>query len=106
MDELTKNFLEHYRATHPGMPIKYFDADEGLPISAFNLIEEPTFPPKTVYQDFPPQAKGHIPMTTERDTHFLGFAKQELEDLKPDLTLLFVALGSPLSRREEEIASA
>ncbi len=45
-------------------------------------------------------------MTTERDTHFLGFAKQELEDLKPDLTLLFVALGSPLSRREEEIASA
>jgi len=45
-------------------------------------------------------------MDSTRDTHFLGFAKQELEDLKPDLTLLFVALGSPLSRREEEIESA
>ncbi len=42
----------------------------------------------------------------DRDTHFLGFARQELEDLKPDLTLLFVALGSPLSRREEEIEAA
>ncbi len=81
MDELTKNFLEHYRATHPGMPIKYFDASEGIPISAFNPIEEPAFPPKTVYQDFPPQAKGQTTMSTIRDTHFQGFAQALYQEL-------------------------
>ncbi len=80
MDELTKNFLEHYRATHPGMPIKYFDASEGLPISAFNPIEEPAFPPKTVYQDFPRAARKDNPMS-DRDTHFAGFAKLLIQDI-------------------------
>jgi hypothetical protein len=30
-----------------------------------------------------------------RDTQFAGYAKLLLEDLKPDLTVLFLALGNP-----------
>ena len=37
----------------------------------------------------------------ERDTHFQGFAKLLLEELKPDLALLFVALGEKQIQREK-----
>lgn len=40
-------------------------------------------------------------MSTERDTHFLGFAKLQLEKLKPDLALLFAALGERQIQREK-----
>ncbi len=42
----------------------------------------------------------------ERYQHFQGFAELELEDLKPAITALFVAWGSPLSSRDEEIEKA
>jgi hypothetical protein len=41
--------------------------------------------------------------TNVRDTHFQGFAELFLNDLKPDITALFVALGSPLQSRDEKI---
>jgi len=77
MDELTKGFLTHWQKTHPGGTIKYFDASEPVHISQFNLIEEPTFPPKTLYKDFPlheNETKGTTTMPNERDEHFYGAA--------------------------------
>jgi hypothetical protein len=41
--------------------------------------------------------------TNERDTKFAGFAELLYEDLKRDIAALFVALGSPLASRGEEI---
>ncbi len=70
MDDLTQDFLEHWRNTHTGDAIKYFDASEGIPASAFNSIDEPAFPPKSVYQDFPTEDRRKPEMPQDRDIHF------------------------------------
>ncbi len=38
-----------------------------------------------------------------RNEHFKGFAELLLNDLKPDMTALFIALGSPPSSRDVDI---
>ena len=44
-----------------------------------------------------------VPVSSARDTQFVGFAECLFQALQPDLTTLFVALGS---RREQDIVWA
>ena len=45
-------------------------------------------------------------MSDERDTKFAGFAELLLQELQPDLAMLFVALGSPLKSSDQEVRVA
>jgi hypothetical protein len=66
MNEQFRKLLDHLQASHPGATIQYFDASEGIPLSAFNFLDEPLYPPKTVYKIFSPTSNEQSEGNDER----------------------------------------